>query len=567
MLYNENNRPLEVYAIIRGVRYAVKCDSSLTWTKDYQVSETITINVIAPGINTVLAFDRFKLYIQGEKVYEGFVSSVNSASWTGSYEFNIEVSAWQARFNYLYINKKYTNKSISEIFNDLYNNFMVDEEIKLGNIIFNYDTFIESIEFGTETTLYQALDKLAGFGSYKWYVDSNLNINFYIPKLNLGVVEDINGAYPFTNLNINSKVGDFRTKEILSGEETIVEATIRFDQINVNRFKMPIFTQDVKKIVRFKLNTSGSTSFYEETIINISEIGNDKDYENLNNQSPNYSYYYLKETNQIHIDSALTGSNYIIVYYDSKIPIQVSLTDHLAIERVKGRMGGSGKVEFAHQEQNIKSQNAAMIYASNQLDAYSEFQGNVTFDVYTYAEDFTSSAENVNNELYPSFGPHNETNHGDPLFNGFGVNDMLKKNLSITSLLPLNWKVGDIIKVRNNPLLKSGDYLISALTHNVSSAFHITTSVTMTENDVYDEYQQYWKGQSNQASSSESTNQINSYDEVLFCFEINETFILKDESLLYPSVGDHNEVNNGDGLFNGYGVGDGLHTNQVVELA
>lgn len=571
MLYNNENKPLDVYALIRGVRYAVKCDSSLTWTKDYQISEAITINVIAPGINTVMAFDRFKLYIQGEKVFEGFVSSVNSASWVGSYEFNIEVSAWQSRFNYLYINKKYTNKSITQIFYDLYNNFMIDEEIKLGNIVINYDTFIESIDFGTETTLYQALDKLAGFGAYKWFIDNDLNIHFYIPKLNLGIVEEINGNYPLSNLNINSKVGDFRTKEILSGEDSIVSTTIKFEEANKNRFKMPIFTQEVTKIVRFTVKSSGSSTFFDEEIINVSEIGNDNDYKNVTNQGAHYQYYYLNDSNEIHINKVLDNQDYLIVYYDAKIPVQVSLTDHIAIDRVKNRMGGSGKVEFAHQEQNIKSQNAAMIYASNQLDAYSEFQGNVTFDVYTYTEDFYNNTENVNNGLYPSMpapGFPNEVVYGDSLYDSYGPSGALMNNLSITTLLPINWKVGDIIRVSNNPLIKTGDYVISALTHTISSSFHITTNVTMTDNDIYDEYQQYWKEQSDQSNSIDGTTQINSYDEVLFCLEIVKTFIAKDESLLYPSLTGSsfpNELNGGDSLYNQYGPGNILFTNQEVK--
>lgn len=563
MLYNNENKPLEVYAIIRGVRFGVKCDSSLVWTKDYQVSETLTINVIAPGINNIMAFDRFKLYIQGEKVFEGFVSNVNSASWTGSYEFNIEVSAWQTRFNYLYVNKKYTNKSISDIFYDLYNNFMVDEEIKLGTVVINYDTFIESIEFGIETTLYQALDKLAGFGLYKWYVDKDLKIHFYVPNLQLGYVEEINGNYPLTNLNINSKVGDFRTKEILSGEDTMTESTIRFIIPGKNRFKMPIFTQEIIKLVRYTLNTSGSNPYYEEVIINSSEIGNDNDYKNSTNGAPHYEYYYLRDINTIHVSTPLVDPDYIICYYNAKIPIQVTLTDQAAANRVKLRMGGSGKIEFSHKEQNIKSQNGAMIYASDQLNAYSEFQGNVTFDIYTYTEDFASKG--IDNHIYPSNNKkdNNDVSSGYSLYDDYGVSDNLTENFSILSTLPTEWKIGDVIRVSNNPLIKTGDYVISALTHNVSSSFHITTNVTMTKNDIYDEYQQYWKNQSEQSASTETNYQLNSYDDAIYCIEAVNTFIITGDLFLYPSLNTEvsNEVNTGNSLYNDYGVGDNLYIN------
>lgn len=558
MLYNEQNRPISVYAMIRGVRFAVKCDSSLTWTKDYQVSETITINVIAPGINNITAFDRFKLYIGGEKVYEGYVSNVNSASFMGSYEFNIEVSAWQSRFNYLFVNKRYNAKSISQIFDDLYNTFMIDEEITLGNVQMPFDTFIEAIEFGNSTSLYQALDKLASFGAYTWYVDKDLKIHFYVPKLNLGIVENIGPNYPFANVNINSKVGDFRTKEILTGDNTVVESTIVVsDGLPQGQLiKMPVFCKSVDKIVYRYIDLSAS----ESIIYNVSEIGNRDDYNKDNAAEQNaevYQNYYFEDTNEVftRIDLSLYDDSNITIHYTGEFPITMALTDYAAMEKVRTRMGGSGKIEFSHEEQNIKSSDTAMAYASSQLEAYSDFQGNVTFDIYTYSNEFLGDIDNKNNTRYVAYGPHNETNHGDNLFAGYAVNDNLKLNVSTGVTNCLNWKVGDLIQVKNNPLLKSGIYVISALTHTVSSAFHITTSVTMTENDVYDEYQAYWKTQNNQSGVA-TTNFLNAYDEVIYCVELMTAEITNKGILTYPSFGAHNESNKGDNLYSGYGVND-----------
>lgn len=552
MLYNENNKPLNVYAMIRGVRFAVKCDSSLTWTKDYQVSETITINVIAPGINNISAFDRFKLYIAGEKVYEGYVSSVNSASYMGSYEFNIEVSAWQSRLNYLYVNKRYNAKSISQIFEDLYNTFMIEEEITLGVISMPYDTFIESIEFGNGTSLYQALDKLASFGAYTWYIDKDLKIHFYVPKLNLGIVENIGPDYPFANLNINSKVGDFRTKEILTGENTVIDSVI--DAYDLP-FKMPVFTKSVNKIIHRYVENLADTS----RIYNISEIGDRNDYNNdsLNFGAEVYDMYYFEDTKEIYTSLNLTNfeDSVFNIHYTGEFPITMALTDYAAMEKVKTRMGGSGKIEFSHEEQNIKSSDTAMAYAASQLESYSEFQGNVTFDIYTYSNEFLSDTDNPNNTRYVAYGPHNENNNGDNLFAGYAVNDNLKLNVSTGVTNCLHWKVGDLIQVRNNPLIKKGTYVISALTHTVSSSFHITTNVTMTENDVYDEYQAYWKTQNNQGGVATS-NLLNAYDEVIYCVEYMTADITNKGVLTYPSFGDHNESNKGDNLYSGFGVND-----------
>jgi hypothetical protein len=401
---------------INGVEYANLADS-------YKIKEqagaigTAGIDVeIQPEEAVPKVQDLLQLYHDGDCFFLGLISEVDTPEYSSGAEperYKIEAQSFETILKYRLINDAWESESAdirtSDIVADIYNNYLAEEGITIGNIAQTnrmWQTYKAQY-----MTAYAVLKELADEIGYTFYISTDRKFYF------VSVEELVTVQTPVHIKKVSGKYvsDDMRSVQYITGgsEDTSAQTESSYWQTNQTTITLGYALSNL-----IGITINGSTVGIGVRGIDESDTG--------------VTFLYKQDTNTITLNSAATvkpleGDLVVIVYYGV---YGITVVDNNATleEDISLRNGTSGKIENLYNDDTLENYSDGEALALGLLDQYGTAQTTVSCTCH----DFIAS------KLLNIW----EINEGRELSGNFVITER-----TITSFGPEQFKI--VVKLKN----------------------------------------------------------------------------------------------------------------------
>lgn len=274
------------------------------------------------------------------------------------------------------VNQSYSNKTMTEIVNDLYTRYIKAEGITLGTIS-EIETPTFEVYNAKNMSLMSVLNELAGFIGGVWQVTDDKVFNFLklddFPHCSQTLT--INNA-PFGNLQRTDNAKDLRTNQIIDGAylttDPQTEQTTVTEGWNGFSTAFPI----IQKPTIFVNNVQ-----LPDTAVGVRGM----------DESDTILFYWSYNSNQVSLNPSYSGTmpaegDVIRIVYVGLAPIRYEIRNSAKVDEIAQRTGLSGIIDNLYTDSTIVTRQDAFNKASSLLQQYGEQKNTIkcVTDIHTF---------------------------------------------------------------------------------------------------------------------------------------------------------------------------------------
>lgn len=274
------------------------------------------------------------------------------------------------------VNQSYSNKTMTEIVNDLYTRYIQGEGITLGTIS-EIDTPTFEVYNAKNMSLMSVLNELAGFIGGVWQVTDDKVFNFLklddFPHCSQTLTVD---NAPFGNLQRTDNAKDLRTNQIIDGAYLTTDP--QTEQTTVTENWNGFFTAFpiVQKPTLYVNNVQ-----VPETAVGVRGI----------DESDTILFYWAYKSNQVSLNPSYSGTkpvegDVIKIVYVGLAPIRYEVRNSAKVDEIAQKTGLSGIIDNLYTDSTIVTRQDAVNKANSLLQQYGEQKNTIkcVTDIHTF---------------------------------------------------------------------------------------------------------------------------------------------------------------------------------------
>lgn len=274
------------------------------------------------------------------------------------------------------VNQSYSNKTMTEIVNDLYTRYIQGEGITLGTIS-EIDTPTFEVYNAKNMSLMSVLNELAGFIGGVWQVTDDKVFNFLklddFPHCSQTLT--VNNA-PFGNLQRTDNAKDLRTNQIIDGAYLTTDP--QTEQTTVTENWNGFFTAFpiVQKPTLYVNNVQ-----VPETAVGVRGI----------DESDTILFYWAYKSNQVSLNPSYSGTmpsegDVVKIVYVGLAPIRYEVRNSAKVDEIAQKTGLSGIIDNLYTDSTIVTRQDAVNKANSLLQQYGEQKNTIkcVTDIHTF---------------------------------------------------------------------------------------------------------------------------------------------------------------------------------------
>lgn len=274
------------------------------------------------------------------------------------------------------VNQSYSNKTMTEIVNDLYTRYIQGEGITLGTIS-EIDTPTFEVYNAKNMSLMSVLNELAGFIGGVWQVTDDKVFNFLklddFPHCSQTLTVD---NAPFGNLQRTDNAKDLRTNQIIDGAYLTTDPQTEQTTVteNWNGFftAFPIVQQPTMFVNNVQL---------PDTAVGVRGI----------DESDTILFYWSYKSNQVSLNPSYSGTkpaegDVIKIVYVGLAPIRYEVRNSAKVDEIAQKTGLSGIIDNLYTDSTIVTRQDAVNKANSLLQQYGEQKNTIkcVTDIHTF---------------------------------------------------------------------------------------------------------------------------------------------------------------------------------------
>lgn len=266
--------------------------------------------------------------------------------------------------SYRIVNEAFTNNTVTQIVTALFNQYVAEEGIALGEI--SAISLKIDVYTASDMNLQDALNELADLVNAVWRIGNDKKFYFIVREDFPVFPETIDINFMMTDIQHTEKDYKTRTVQYISGAvDTTSPQTESFTYSDQQNFdvKYPISAKPAMKINGAAVAASA---------IGVNGLSND-------NPAVVFMFSYNSVSVVYKSESAYLASGDIVeITYTGLFPIRISATNETKIAEIAALTGTSGKREIVDKS-NVKTYNDAAALAASLLSQFSEATGELRF--------------------------------------------------------------------------------------------------------------------------------------------------------------------------------------------
>lgn len=370
---------MEIKAEINGAEYRVSTES-LDITQQGGAVSTSNIDILVPaGQIPPRALSSCIVYFDDVPIFGGDIASVSSPAFATGKEarrFRLAVNSWETRLNNRLVSEAFENQLTHDIVQTLFDNYIAGEGFTLGAISTTtqqYDNYNCSY-----TKLYDILTELA----------QDINASFYITpdKKFYFVTRDafiqIDAPTHITNLQLEEDQGDMRTVQIVTGaSEETSEQTVSTYWLD----------GQVSWSLGYAISTvAGAT--VGGVVVGVGKLGVDEE-----DATKTFLYEIGSDSLTLNANATIkpTTGQLCVCVFNGYYEIIVTNTNDALKSTIETLNGSSGMIEQIITDETIKTFSDADTKANALLDAYDEYEQEVSCECANLTDTALYTAWNI----------------------------------------------------------------------------------------------------------------------------------------------------------------------------
>lgn len=271
------------------------------------------------------------------------------------------------------VNYSFSNKTITEIVNILFNDYISSEGITLG-VVSNIPSPVFEVYNCKNMNLLAVLNELAGYINGAWQVTDDKVFNFVALEDFPLCSQEINkDTACITNLQVSDSDRDLRTSQIIDG--AYITTDPQDESVTVTA-QWQGFLTAFAVIQKPQMWVNGVQ-------VPSEEIG----VQGVDGNNPNILFYWAYNSRQISLNTQYTGSitvqegDTVRILYVGLAPIRYEIRDTSKINEIAQRTGLSGIIDNVYNDPTIVTLEDANAKAKGLLAQYGEQQHTVVCEV------------------------------------------------------------------------------------------------------------------------------------------------------------------------------------------
>jgi len=285
-----------------------------------------------------------KFYVDNELEFGGVIVSVENTINAGIVVQNISCSDYTYLLDRQLVLKKYQNKTVKQIIDDIVTNYCdgfttnnVNCNIELDEVVFN------------RVTPSEAIDQLAQIVNYSWYVDYEKDIHFFEYNNNPApfLITDTNGNYLEGTLKITKDLSQLRNKVTIRGDEERGEERSEQYEADGDQLVFPL-----------------ANKFAEMPTVMVDSVAKNVGVDYLTPEDDADCFWNYNEKYIRFKDTTKPSAGQIVKITGIPLfPVIVNAVDGVSVAQY-------GVFEFFKEDKSLKSRAEALKFAKAQLESY-----------------------------------------------------------------------------------------------------------------------------------------------------------------------------------------------------
>lgn len=353
-------------AYINGIEYNATIDWSISEKVGNPTSSSLKVLVEEQPVPQSGDVVEFKTDL-GETVFFGILGIPKSPSYSTPYEpkiYSLNCTNGNSILQRRLANVSYSNKTMTEIVNDLYVKYIQSEGITLGTVS-QIDTPTFEVYNCKNMNLMSVMNELAGFIGGVWQITDDKVFNFLklddFPHCSQTLTMD---NAPFGNLQRTDNAKDLRTNQIIDGAFLTTDPQTEQYTVTDNWYGFNTVFPLVQK----------PTLYINNVQVPDSAVGT----RGIDEGSHDVLFFWAYDSRQISLNTQYTGSltvnegDVIKIVYVGLAPIRYEVRNSAKVEEIAQKTGLSGIIDNLYTDSTIVTRQDAVNRANALLEQYGE---------------------------------------------------------------------------------------------------------------------------------------------------------------------------------------------------